>query len=224
MSAEVDSVAPETVANPDYAGDETASLLVRMAVGGMPPSGSQTQNQEKDASPAKNGTKPMLIRQDCTTSRLSVSPRPLLSASGGIGYNGSEESATGVAIEESGVRSVPDLEMHCRMSEGGVSAREGGSGGMLFHRNGASNPRLRGSSVSSYNHLSPYSRCRCEQGREPHSRLPRSVSRESVRSVGNQQGYQCAPHSVPPPVLLTTTPSNSRVIRQSSQPESTTGE
>lgn len=237
MSAEVDSVAPESVANSDYASDETASLLVRMSVATITATDSNqvTQNQnapsaEKEPNnSSKNGTKPVLIRQDCTTSHLSVGPRPLLSASGGIGYGGSEESGTGIVIEENSVRSVPDIEMHCRMNDNSpvILPREGGSGGILYHPNGGANShiRLRESSVTGYNHLSPHTRCRCEHRRESHTRLsslPRSVSRESVRSIGNQV-YQYSPYSAPPAVLLTTTSSSSRVIRQSSQPESSVG-
>lgn len=236
----MDSVAPETVANADYASDETTSLLVRMSVATITTTADTNSNQvtqsqnspnldNKEPNSTKNGTKPMLIRQDCTTSHLSVGPRPLLSASGGIGYGGSEESGTGVVIEENSVRSVPDIEMHCRMNDNSPVnlQREGGSGGVLFHPNGGANShiRLRGSSVTSYNHLSPHTRCRCEQRRESGSRLsslPRSVSRESVRSIGNQV-YQFSPYSAPPAVLLTTTSSSSRVIRQSSQPESSVG-
>ncbi|KAL1117824.1 hypothetical protein AAG570_004139 [Ranatra chinensis] len=55
--------------------------------------------------------KPVLMRQDCTTT-LIVSPTPHLSSSGGL-LGGSDESAGGV--EETGARSVPDLEMHCRL-------------------------------------------------------------------------------------------------------------
>lgn len=231
MSTEVDSGGPETVPNPDYASDETTSLLVCMSVNSDADSSRVSQfksprPQEREST-FKNGNKPMLIRQDCTTSRLSVaSPRPLLSSSGGIGCVSSEESGTGVVFEENNVRSVPDIELHCRMNEDGSIAtpKDGGNGADFFHPNGISSPRLRvrGSSVTSYGHLSPRSRCRCDLRRESNSRLSslaRSISRESVRSIGNQQVYQCTPYSAPPAVLLTTTSSSSRVIRQSSQPE-----
>lgn len=60
-------------------------------------------------------TKPVLMRQDCTATYV-------LSASAGLGLGGSEESATGggpttpgvPSLEESGARSVPDIELHCR--------------------------------------------------------------------------------------------------------------
>lgn len=235
MNAEIDSGGPETVPNPEYASDETTTLLVRLPAGSEVDisSASQLPNQrapqERETS-YKSGSKPMLIRQDCTTSRLSVSsPRPLLPSPGGIGCVGSEESAASVGMEENGVRSVPDIELHCRKNENNAFGipREGGSG-RLFHANGVSSPRLRirGSSVTGYGHLSPHYKSRCDCRRESHSRLssfPRSVSRESVRSIGNQHVYQCTPYSAPPAVLLTTTSSSSRVIRQSSQPESSLG-
>lgn len=231
MSADVDSGGTEAVANSDLGSDETSTLLVC-----TPETTRNTQFQSPGLQdrepPYKNGNKPVLIRQDCTTSRLSVAPpRPLLSSSVGIGCVESEESGTGVLVEESSVRSVPDIELHCRMNDVGSLAmvRDGSCGGSLLQRNGVASPRLRvrGSSVVSYGHLSPYVRCKCDHMREPQCRLtsfPRSVSRESMRSIGSQHVYQCTPHSAPPAVLLTTTSSSSRVIRQSSQPESSVGE
>lgn len=58
-----------------------------------------------------HSSKPVLIRQDCTT---------FLHSSGGLGYGlgGSEESATSASgcVEEPAARSVPDLELHCRLT------------------------------------------------------------------------------------------------------------
>ncbi|BES87643.1 Hypothetical protein NTJ_00446 [Nesidiocoris tenuis] len=141
---------PELVGpNSGYgSGDETSTLLAKAA-------------------------KPVLMRQDCTTT-LIVSPTPHLSASGGL-MGASDESGV-LPQQDEGARSVPDIEMHCR---------------------------TRGP-----NHLVPH-RCYCVTERRKSQSMARSVSRESVRS-GHPPG--------PPPVLLTTTP-NSRIIRQSSQPE-----
>lgn len=75
------------VVNSGYgSGDETSTLLAK-----------------------GSGTKPVLTRQDCTTS-LVVSP-PHLSASGTLMGN-SDESGPGGLPEEA--RSVPDIELHCR--------------------------------------------------------------------------------------------------------------
>lgn len=61
--------------------------------------------------PAMGVGKPVLIRQDCTT---------YLHSSGGLGYGlgGSEESATSATgcNEDTATRSVPDLELHCRLT------------------------------------------------------------------------------------------------------------
>jgi len=66
----------------NQAGDETASLLVRSSP--LP-----------EITAASEGllriSKPVLMRQDCTTSRLSVSPKLKLSNCGAI-VSGSEES------------------------------------------------------------------------------------------------------------------------------------
>lgn len=60
---------------------------------------------------ASLSSKPVLIRQDCTT---------FLHSSGGLGYGlgGSEESATSATgcAEDTATRSVPDLELHCRLT------------------------------------------------------------------------------------------------------------
>ncbi|CAA9999016.1 unnamed protein product [Nesidiocoris tenuis] len=67
-------------------GDETSTLLAKAA-------------------------KPVLMRQDCTTT-LIVSPTPHLSASGGL-MGASDESGV-LPQQDEGARSVPDIEMHCR--------------------------------------------------------------------------------------------------------------
>ncbi|XP_014244606.1 small conductance calcium-activated potassium channel protein isoform X1 [Cimex lectularius] len=74
-------------ANSGYgSGDETSSLLAKAA-------------------------KPVLMRQDCTTT-LVVSPTPHLSASGG--FMGASDESGVLPPDEGGARSVPDIEMHCR--------------------------------------------------------------------------------------------------------------
>lgn len=145
----------ETVANSGYnSGDETSTLLVRVP-------------------------KPVLMRQDCTTT-LTVSPTPHLSHSEVLMGQSDESSGMPVVFEET-ARSVPDIELHCR---------------------GSGEP------------LSTPHRCRrcvvCDR-RKSSAMMARSVSRESVRST----------HPLQPPLLLTTTPNSSRIIRQSSQPEAT---
>ncbi|XP_048516125.1 small conductance calcium-activated potassium channel protein isoform X6 [Athalia rosae] len=163
--------------------DETAALLSR---GPPPPVVVATAPQGK----------PVLTRQDRATFLVAS---PQLSVSG---LGGSEESGT---TEDPATRSVPDIELHCRldgepqpaMAPVGVSCR------------------TRHCSTSHHG----YNRCRCDRRESlaPTSamHLARSVSRESVRS-----GHHCCPcpAAPPPPVLVTTSPS-ARIIRQSSQPE-----
>ncbi|XP_046749860.1 small conductance calcium-activated potassium channel protein isoform X2 [Diprion similis] len=168
----------------DYgSSDETAALLTR---GPPPPVVVAT------APPGK----PVLTRQDRATFLVAS---PQLSVSG---LGGSEESGT---TEDPATRSVPDIELHCRLDGEpqpaampvGVSCRTRPCG----------------------NHQGAYNRCRCDRRESlaPSSamHLARSVSRESVRS-----GHHCCPcqSAPPPPVLVTTSPS-ARIIRQSSQPE-----
>ncbi|XP_054286707.1 small conductance calcium-activated potassium channel protein isoform X2 [Macrosteles quadrilineatus] len=81
--------AQEAVANSGYnSGDETSTLLVRVAA------------------------KPVLMRQDCTTT-LSVSATPHLSHSEVLMGQSEESGGMPVVLEET-ARSVPDIEMHCR--------------------------------------------------------------------------------------------------------------
>ncbi|XKL69004.1 hypothetical protein PGB90_006773 [Kerria lacca] len=169
ISGNSSSTIPDFLQTPSFydSSDETSSLLTKPT----------------------NTVKPVLMRQECTTTLLSPSLTPVL----GSGVMGTSDDSTGtnVGIEESGVRSVPDLEMQnyrCSSSAGGI--------------------RYSTASVTSY--LMPSAaanRCTCER-RQSHS-LGRSASRESVRS------------SQPPPTVLLTTSPSSRIIRQSSQPETT---
>lgn len=189
----------EAITNSGYgSSDETASLLV---------SGPSVTV----IVPAENRTvKPVLQRQDCTTHL-----RPQLSG-------GSEESGASIRIEDgTTARSVPDIELQCRDQL-------------------ADRPQTLVSPVATCSHrgsvtacqLVPhtYTRCRvCErrQSTAPISalQLARSVSRESVRSAVH---YPCGCSSlhavstcpvIQPPALLLPT-SSTRIIRQSSQPES----
>ncbi|XP_075979791.1 small conductance calcium-activated potassium channel isoform X13 [Anticarsia gemmatalis] len=190
----------EAITNSGYgSSDETASLLVSgPSVTVIVPSENRT-------------VKPVLQRQDCTTHL-----RPQLS-----GGPGSEESAASVRIEDQAARSVPDIELQCRDPP-------------------ADRPQTLVSPVATCSHrgsvtacqLVPqtYSRCRvCErrQSTAPMSalQLARSVSRESVRSAVHYPCGCSSLHAVstcpviqPPALLLPTT--SARIIRQSSQPES----
>ncbi|CAH0766526.1 unnamed protein product [Bemisia tabaci] len=135
----------ETLANSGYcSGDETASLL------------------SSRTTPLPT-VKPVLIRQDCTTS-LRKSPTPNLSTSGGAMGN-SDESGNTVCAEDYNARSLTELD---HASSAAAATRFPGSG-------------LRNSAPPGGFHLVPYVRCHCER-RKSHS-LARSASRESVRSI-----------------------------------------
>lgn len=73
--------------------DETASLLVGPSLTNAP-------------SPP-NCSKPVLMRQECTTFLVS-SHHPQLSV-----FSDSEEDGS-LCLEENSTRSVPDIELHCR--------------------------------------------------------------------------------------------------------------
>ncbi|XP_045484262.1 small conductance calcium-activated potassium channel protein isoform X3 [Pieris rapae] len=188
----------EAITNSGYgSSDETASLLVSgPAVTVIIP------NENRSV-------KPVLQRQDCTTHL-----RPQLS-----GGPGSEESAASVRVEDGTARSVPDIELQCRDQ--------------------CERPQTLVSPVAMCSHrgsvtcqLVPHicNRCRaCErrQSTAPMSafHLARSVSRESVRSglhypcgCSSLQAVSACPVIQPPALLLPTT--SNRIIRQSSQPES----
>lgn len=175
----------------EAAPSNTASSSPEVGAG---PSASGRRASVNPANPTMG--KPVLIRQDCTT---------YLHSSGGLGYGlgGSEESATSATgcPEETAARSVPDLELHCRLT-----GQDGLSQGQVVPC------RPRGSVSGAY-HLLPHSRCRgCDARRDSSALLlpiPRSVSRESCHGHGGG----------PPALLLTASPTSSRIIRQSSQPE-----
>ncbi|GBP11220.1 Small conductance calcium-activated potassium channel protein [Eumeta japonica] len=188
----------EAITNSGYgSADETASLLVSgPAVTVIVPSENRT-------------AKPVLQRQDCTTHL-----RPQLS-----GGPGSEESGASIKVDES-TRSVPDIELQCR--------------------DGPERPQSLVSPVATCSHrgsvsgcqLVPhnYGRCRACERRASNApvsalQLARSVSRESVRSAlhypcgcNTLHAVSTCPVIQPPALLLPTT--STRIIRQSSQPES----
>ncbi|XP_060804460.1 small conductance calcium-activated potassium channel protein [Amyelois transitella] len=193
----------EAITNSGYgSSDETASLLV---------SGPSVTVIVPSVATENRTAKPILQRQDCTTHL-----RPQLS-----GGPGSEESATSVRLEDGAARSVPDIELQCREIP-------------------ADRPQTLVSPIATCSHrgsvtacqLVPqtYSRCRvCErrQSTAPMSalQLARSVSRESVRSAihypcgcSSLHAVSTCPVIQPPALLLPAT--STRIIRQSSQPES----
>ncbi|XP_034943561.1 small conductance calcium-activated potassium channel protein-like [Chelonus insularis] len=184
MNASGNAVSQEGGNSGDFgSSEETAALLSRAPPPVVVSSGSQG--------------KPVLTRQDRATFLVAS---PQLSASG---LGGSEESATN---EDPSTRSVPDIELHCRLD------------GEPQHQQQSHHPTttLYRSRQPSHQH----NRCRCDRrdSLAPSSalHLARSVSRESVRS-----GHHCCPCQAPPPPVLVTTSPSTRIIRQSSQPEGT---
>nr|XP_037874278.1 small conductance calcium-activated potassium channel protein isoform X9 [Bombyx mori] len=192
----------EAITNSGYgSSDETASLLVAgPAVTVIVPSENRT-------------VKPVLQRQDCTTHL-----RPQLS-----GGPGSEESGTSIRMEEGTARSVPDIELQCRDTVPHADRPQT----LVSPMAGCSH---RGSVTACTLVPHSHSRCRvCErrQSTAPVSalQLARSVSRESVRSAlhypcgcSSLHAVSTCPVIQPPALLLPTT--SARIIRQSSQPES----
>lgn len=203
----------ETVPNCGYgSSEETASLLVKSpppvvrsgAASGTAATGGTTSAVVVSVGGGGGGPssgKPVLTRQDCTTSLIPHHYRDLRNATNTLGS--SDDS--GPPIDGGAARSVPDIELHCRYlavnrcqcqrrkshcisrSVSRESVRMGcGSGGV------SGVPGAPGVSSSvGYGYGS------------------------SGGGVGSAYGL-----SPPPPVLLTTSPS-SRIIRQSSQPEAT---
>ncbi|KAK7573386.1 hypothetical protein V9T40_010577 [Parthenolecanium corni] len=186
--------------------DETSSLLAK-------PSGNATSTTVVPSS--STSAKPVLMRQECTTTLLSPSMTPVLGTPGVMGTS-DESTGTNAGFEESpgggsgggggggGVRSVPDLEMQnyrCSLSSGGIRYSTASVTSYLMPSSaiGGGGAGVGGGGIGA--------RCTCER-RQSHS-LGRSASRESVRS------------SQPPPTVLLTTSPSSRIIRQSSQPEAT---
>ncbi|XP_053670680.1 small conductance calcium-activated potassium channel protein [Anopheles nili] len=197
-------------------------------VGGIVATGSiagTSSNGNPSVLGTNSGNKPILIRQDRTSTYLAS---PQLSATG---LGGSEESATGEDIEHN-ARSVPDIELHCRLEAPAIAVStschsDGGSGGP-GRITAADRAASTGGTGSGYQ-LIPYNRCRacrnCDRraSTTPMSslKLTRSVSKESVRSTLHSR--LTVQQSAIPPVLITSSPtSGSRIIRQSSQPEAST--
>ncbi|CAH0562426.1 unnamed protein product [Brassicogethes aeneus] len=139
--------------------DETASLLV-----GQP-------SLTSASSPA-NCSKPVLMRQECTTFLVS-SHHPQLSV-----FSDSEEDGS-LCLEENSTRSVPDIELHCRLDVKGCK------------QNLSSNIPTRNRSSSNAFQLAPYTSSsprgilerRTSQTPASTLKIVRSVSRESVRSI-----------------------------------------
>lgn len=221
--------------------DETASLLVlsknkHTIIPASQSRGAITKAASINGPASSSGSsaaKPILTRQECTTSSYLISPNTsqILGGSeesGGPGEDDSQHQQHQQLANSSQQRfqtslsvnatSVPDLDAQYRLEAPVISISSQSC------RNGH-----RGS-VSGYQ-LNPNSRCRncrtCERraSTTPVSslHLARSVSRESVRS--QVQGH-LSPHSLNvqqhiPPVLITSSPNSgsTRIIRQSSQPE-----
>ncbi|XP_053690028.1 small conductance calcium-activated potassium channel protein [Sabethes cyaneus] len=177
-------------------------------------------NNSSSASSGHNNSsanKPILIRQDRTSTYLAS---PQLSATG---LGGSEESGQG-DDDQHNARSVPDIEMHCRLDAPAIAVSNSchGDGGRGTTATGGGV----GATAAVGYQLVPYNRCRacrnCDRraSTTPVSslQLTRSVSKESVRSALHSR--LTVQHSTIPPVLITSSPtSGSRIIRQSSQPE-----
>ncbi|KAK9723220.1 Ion channel [Popillia japonica] len=169
---------------------ETASLLVGPLI--------------TSTSTPSNCSKPVLMRQECTTFLVS-NHHPQLSV-----FSDSEEDGS-LILEESSARSVPDIELHCRLDLKGCK------------QNLVSNipGRIRSSSNAfqlSTNSKGILERCTSQT---PVSNLKgeRSVSRESVRST-----HHCNCNCLNAPVTcgscpVTTTQPRTRIVRQSSQYE-----
>ncbi|XP_050313355.1 small conductance calcium-activated potassium channel protein isoform X1 [Anthonomus grandis grandis] len=178
--------------------DERASLLVG-------------QQSLTSSSPA-NCSKPVLMRQECTTFLVS-SQHPQLSV-----FSDSEEDGS-VCLEENSTRSVPDIELHCRLDVKGCK------------QNIPAHPSRNRSSSNAFQ-LAPYSSMATRGILERRTsttpastlKIGRSVSRESVRSIHHctcpclNAPVSCSSCPVAPAAIVTTLP-GSRIIRQSSQPE-----
>lgn len=214
----------ETVSNCGYgSNEETASLLVKSP----PPVVRSTAGAGPSSSGAISGTssgKPVLTRQDCTTSLIPHHYRDLRNATPTLGS--SDESGPpndgGAAA-----RSVPDIELHCRylavnrcqclrrkshciisrsVSRESVQGRCSVSGGSVPGAAGSAGGYGYGSTGGggvAYG---------CGGGG-----VGGGVGVGCGGGSGVGSAYALSP---PPPVLLTTSPS-SRIIRQSSQPEAT---
>lgn len=192
--------------------DETATLLVVTSI--TEPSGA-TCKASISTHQSTNGptNKPVLIRQDRTSTYLAS---PQLS---GTNLGGSEESTCideeGATSVQHAARSVPDIELHCNLETPIISVCDATSSGTRY-------PAI------SYNRCLACRNCDRRASTAPMSSavqlVGRSASKESV-SMHVAGGGRYSP-SLPkqqsaniPPVLITSSPTGSRIIRQSSQPE-----
>lgn len=219
------SLQNDDIGNSGYgSSDETASLLMVSTTNNVTIVSPQQRTITKMSSingPTTSNTKPILTRQECTSSYL-ISPN-LSQTLGGSEESGGpcddERAAGQLHLTKAGANaatSVPDLDAQCHLEAPIISISNACRSG---HRG----------SVSGYQ-LTPHQRCRtcrtCDRraSTTPVSslQLARSVSKESVRSVihGHLAPYSMTVQQHIPPVLITSSPnSGSRIIRQSSQPE-----
>lgn len=214
MSIQQNETEPSIVNSGYGSSDETASLLL---VGGgnegnptiVSMGSKQVSTMSSHSStngPTGGGNKPVLIRQDRTSTYLAS---PQLSAQGG-----SEESGGTMGAD---TRSVPDIELHCDAETPKISVCDAES------------------KASNYQ-LVPYNRCRacrnCDRRASTavaslstgsSALVGRSASKESVAVHGGGRyspgGLSKQQSASIPPVLITSSPTGSRIIRQSSQPE-----
>jgi len=196
----------ETAPNCGYgSGEETASLLVR-----SPPPAVRSAATSSGGGGVPSSGKPVLTRQDCTTSLIPHHYRDLRNATPTLG---SSDDSGPPNDAGAAARSVPDIELHCRYlavtrcqcqrrrshcisrSVSRESVR-GGCGAAAAVGPGGAPAAGAGHGYGVCGHAGV-----CGSG----------------GGVGSAYGL-----SPPPPVLLTTSPS-SRIIRQSSQPEAATG-
>ncbi|XP_065165962.1 small conductance calcium-activated potassium channel protein isoform X2 [Atheta coriaria] len=175
--------------------DETASLLVGPPLTSSP-------------SPS-NCSKPVLMRQECTTFLVS-SPHPQLSV-----FSDSDEEGS-VCLEENSTRSVPDIELHCRLDPKGCK--------QSLPANHPTRNRSSSNAFQLGSHSSPrglLERRTSSQAPAASLKIMRSVSRESLRSP-----HHCTCPCLNAPVCSCCpaggTPAGARIIRQSSQPEAAT--
>ena len=200
----------DKIANNEYgSADETAKLLTEVSSKipkassfNGPSSVTNTQTNSQTTTSSSTPSKPVLIRQDRTSTYLAS---PQLSVTG-ANLGGSEESEDQRGDDNPLQKSAPDVQIHQH-----------------------STPKISISHIP----VVPITRCRtCRRSStSPTSiiHLDRSASKDSgwANTKDTNHGY-LRPHlfvhhhsSALPPVLITGSPThNSRIIRQSSQPES----
>lgn len=200
---------PTSQANSGYASDETASLLTPSIIKPLLATQEEGEEAPKLLPPSpqhSTSLPPAILSTQEAPDPVSISLGP-------------EINDVSTAIPQESTRSVPDIELHCRRNDAA-------SGTTVTI--GTDNPGCR---LRSYLLPHAHSRCRCEHTLQP---LARSVSRESVRSIqAASSGAGAVPIAttsgavtgdIQLPVVLTSTSSprdsSSRIIRQSSQPES----